>query len=252
MGCKVCTQSTDSTCSTSQLQSDYVTSQFHALYCNDEYLVAWTNGLPAHVHGLNGIDRPPGSGEGGGYGEQCVVRTAGVQMQIYKFPLTKPTLSAYVFATNTENNLGGASGMAKDGTPIYPYQNDRGESAWDSCELDYCNAHAGKGEDYHLHGDPFGSKCLYDSSDYSGNHPPTVGMGADGYPIHGRYTQSGQDGITTDLDGCNGHSHGFFGYHYHANQVQVIDGSDSWTEYRIGPTQCWGGDINEISNFWSA
>lgn len=30
-----------------------------------------------------------------------------------------------------------------------------------SCEVDVCNGHAGKGLDYHLHGDPFGPQCLY-------------------------------------------------------------------------------------------
>lgn len=142
--------------------------------------------------------------------------------------------------------------MAKDGAPIYPFQNDQGVSAWSNCEVDYCNAHAGKGEDYHYHGDPFGDRCAYSLSDYSGNHPPKVGMGADGYPVNGRYTASNQDGITVDLDACNGHSHGSFGYHYHANQVSITQGSDTWTEYRIGPTQCWGGNINEIPDFWAS
>ena len=68
--------------------------------------------------------------------------------------------------------MSGAVGMAKNGVPIYPYMNNQGISAWDSCEVDYCNAHAGRGEDYHYHGDPFGSNCAYDSDDYSGSHPP--------------------------------------------------------------------------------
>lgn len=62
--------------------------------------------------------------------------------------------------------------MAKNGVPIYPYMNNRGESVWDSCEADFCNAHAGKGEDYHYHGNPFGSRCVYSEDDYTTSHPP--------------------------------------------------------------------------------
>lgn len=158
--------------------------------------MAWTKGKPTNVAGLAGIDRPPGGGGGGGYANECVVRSASDQFQIYKFPLNKPTESGYTFATDTTLTLAGASGMALNGVPIYPFQNNRGESAWDSCEVDYCNAHAGKGEDYHYHGDPFGSNCAYTDASYTNNHPSKVGMGADGYPIHGRYTTDSQLGIT--------------------------------------------------------
>jgi hypothetical protein len=126
-------------------------------------------------------------------------------------------LNTYTFATSDSLSISGASGMASDGVPIYPYQNDQGVSAWDSCELDYCNAHAGKGVDYHYHGDPFGDRCMYNINEYTGNHPPKVGMGADGYPVYGRYTAAGQLGLSVDLDGCNAHSHSPYGYHYHAN-----------------------------------
>jgi hypothetical protein len=68
--------------------------------------------------------------------------------------------------------IAGAVGMAKNGVPIYPYMNNRGESVWDSCEADFCNAHSGKGEDYHYHGNPFGSRCVYSVDDYTTSHPP--------------------------------------------------------------------------------
>ena len=86
--------------------------------------------------------------------------------------------------------MAGAAAMSKNGVPIYPYMNNRGTSVWDSCEADFCNAHSGKGEDYHYHGDPFGTKCVYGPKDYptkSTGHPPFMGMSLDGYPIHGRY-----------------------------------------------------------------
>ena len=77
-------------------------------------------------------------------------------------------------------------------------------------------------------------------------------MSVDGYPIHGRYTHNNGLGIQIDLDTCQGHDHDNLGYHYHATQVDVNSGGDSWTEYRIGPTVCWHGDISQISNFWEA
>ena len=90
------------------------------------------------------------------YASSCVVRSAREQLQIYKFPLVPPPLEKYYFAGWDHNNLAGCSGMARNGVPIYPYKNTRGESVWSRCEADYCNAHSGKGEDYHYHGDPFG------------------------------------------------------------------------------------------------
>lgn len=52
----------------------------------------------------------------------------------------------------------GCIGMAIDGVPMFPNYNNRGQPAATSCEIDRCNAHSGKGDDYHYHGDPFGSK----------------------------------------------------------------------------------------------
>jgi hypothetical protein len=90
-------------------------------------------------------------------------------------------------------------------------------TAWESCESDLCNAHAGKGGDLHYHGDPFGDTCAYSDDEYSGSHPPQMGVAMDGYPIHGRYISAEEyaDGIETDLDACYGHDHGDYGYHYH-------------------------------------
>ena len=42
-----------------------------------------------------------------------------------------------------------------------------------------CNTHAGQGFDYHYHGDPFGTNCMYSASDYTAttDHPPLIGYG---------------------------------------------------------------------------
>lgn len=61
-------------------------------------------------------------------------------------------------------------------TRRFPNFNNRGMAAATSCEIDRCNSHSGKGEDYHMHGDPFGHKCLYSEDDYEGlDHPPLIG-----------------------------------------------------------------------------
>ena len=41
-------------------------------------------------------------------------------------------------------------GMAIDALPNY---NNRGGATWVSSEVDQCNVHSGKGDDYHYHGD---------------------------------------------------------------------------------------------------
>jgi hypothetical protein len=80
-----------------------------------------------------------------------------------------------------------------------------------------------------------------------------MGVAMDGYPIHGRHISATEfnDGITVNLDDCYGHDHGDYGYHYHGLQVENSnDGGDTFTEWRIGPSVCWYGDIENISNFW--
>jgi hypothetical protein len=57
--------------------------------------------------------------------------------------------------------------------------NKKGGLTWLSCEVDWCNTHAGQGLDYHYHGDPFGENCMYSASDYASttSHPPLIGYG---------------------------------------------------------------------------
>ena len=148
----------------------------------------------------------------------------------------------------------GAIGMAIDGVPMFPNYNNRGQPAWVSCEVDRCNAHSGKGDDYHYHGDPYGTKCLYSDSDYEGlTHPPVIGFALDGHHIHGRYIDMSQDGTDVALDSCGGHSHTVDGvgdvYHYHPEVEEnlttntldgVNEGSNfTYIAYRLAPTTCW-------------
>jgi len=154
--------------------------------------------------------------------------------------------------------VSGAIGVAINGVPFFPNYNSAGHLTWTSCEVDWCNAHAGKGMDYHFHGDPFGSRCLYSSSSYTGSHPPVIGWALDGYTIYGRYTTSSQTGQSDALDSCGGHTHSKtddYGYHYHPEVVSTTDsvmgkGSYTFTAYLGAPSSCWTGNVSAIPNFW--
>jgi hypothetical protein len=116
----------------------------------------------------------------------------------------------------------------------------------------------GGGGQPHLHGDPFGSWCLYSTRDYSNPavHPPQIGWSFDGFNIYGRHILASNLGFSAGLDVCGGHSHGTYPYHYHA---QVIVGSAtmpgsativSFYASTTGPYKCFKGDISKVTNYW--
>jgi len=141
--------------------------------------------------------------------------------------------------------------VAVNGVPIYPWADNADKSIWQACEADKCNAHAGKGEDYHYHGDPFGPACLYEAT--TADHPQIIGWGLDGVTIYGRYTRADQDNQATPLDSCGGHTHGTYGYHYHAQVEQInVGGVTGFNAGYLAPKNCWKGDISKINNFWDS
>jgi hypothetical protein len=72
--CRECTQNTASKCNTDNIESAFTTSQFWAIYCNDDYMVAWSKGVPVITEGkLDNVPRPPGE-DGVDYAEACVMR----------------------------------------------------------------------------------------------------------------------------------------------------------------------------------
>lgn len=224
------------------------------MYCNDNFLVVWSAGKPSSDATLAAIPRPLGGGGGGGYENECVTRSTIEQSQTYKIPLTPPTDEAYEW---TPNPPAGASGVGKNGIPFYPGLDNGGHWVWDVCEADKCNAHVGRGGDYHYHGDPMGTSCVYSTDAYSNNDPHSVKIGyaLDGYLIYGRYTASGQPGIDVDLDLCGGHEHDSLGYHYHPS-VESRTGSSvmvtgTYTAYYLGPKKCFKGKVSSINNFYA-
>ena len=137
--------------------------------------------------------------------------------------------------------------------------------AWDSCEAGPCNSHVGRGGDYHYHGEPFGSSCLYTEADYTGGDPHSkqLGWGFDGFAVYGRYTSPSQEGEGVSLDACGGHSHGTAAYHYHPEHLTrtgvqaAADGctgglssSDTYHNFPWGPRDCYKGDVSLLPNFY--
>ena len=168
MTCTQCTQSTASFCSdlASVFKQD---AGVKATYCNDEFLVVWATGLPRYDVDGNGdyldlIPRPPGGSTRRARqrrdrrltlnetdiefeervrrqnSDTCRVKTGIGSLNVYKIPLVTSVQSG----TNTVSNplpgvsgmpAAGAVGVAIDGTPIFPNYNNRGQYAWESCEV---------------------------------------------------------------------------------------------------------------------
>ena len=155
MECKSCTASSSAKCTraASLLKKDNI----RAIYCNADFLVVWATGEPAYdansTDYLGSIPLPPGGNDGRRAGDTCRVRTAKSLLTVYKIPLSPTQLTATQAASQEVLNsipnvpgmpAGGACGMAIDGVPMFPNFNNRGQPTWESCEVDRCNAHAGK------------------------------------------------------------------------------------------------------------
>ena len=121
----------------------------------------------------------------------------------------------------------------------------------------------GGGGQPHLHGDPFGSWCLYSLRNYTTGrmHPPQIGWAFDGVTIYGRHVSTENYGSSLVLDDCGGHSHGIYGYHYHAQVLTAytdsgaVEGQAAGQPYyasTTGPYQCLKGDISKITNYFGS
>ena len=120
--------------------------------------------------------------------------------------------------------VSGPVGYTLAGQDIFPVYNNRGTLTPEQCEADGCNQHVGReGGQPHLHGDPFGPTCFYSAANYSSlaAHPPLIGYAVDGHGIFGRHLSESAPGYSDTLDVCGGHSHGAYGYHYHAQVVNA-------------------------------
>jgi phosphatidylethanolamine-binding protein (PEBP) family uncharacterized protein len=133
----------------------------------------------------------------------------------WKIPL------APAIAASTTSAVDGPIGMAINGVPIFNPCKQGGCQNGDTKvlgELDICNGHAGRADDYHYHAAP---TCLMatKAANYWDTHP--LGWALDGFAIYGYNDASGtvasRDGI------CGGNtnpvSNGPAGYAYHVTDA---------------------------------
>jgi phosphatidylethanolamine-binding protein (PEBP) family uncharacterized protein len=176
-----------------------------SVICDETSMYLSTNSLPDHEM-MVGIT---------GWNQQVPIPPiySGSLIQLWKIPL-KPVAAS----TPTLTNGIGATGISVNGVPLYnpikPSLGGNGSVYTTSSdlkllgELDTCEGHAGKGDDYHYHAGP---SCLMKTLK---SNDGVVGYLLDGYPIYGFNEPSGKQ--ATGLDSCNGHDGGDArGYHYH-------------------------------------
>jgi hypothetical protein len=240
------------------------------------YMVIATHNATPRPNFLIDVARPPGDGvEGSGYATQSVTRTAVLEAKTIVIPLkdyglitnltdntVSPSLAsdAGLSAGNytTENYADNASsGIAIDGVKIYPALNNTLAYAQAAAEITSSGAHVGRGGSLHWHADGHGYNGnginLYNIADYSdsqGNattHPPIIGFSYDGIAIYGKYEASFDfmEGYSQALDDYGGHSHGEYGYHYHAHAKQIENGSNDFTQHFL-MVGAWKGRINAL------
>lgn len=133
----------------------------------------------------------------------------------WKIPLA-PAIAAV-----TTSAIDGPIGVAINGVPIFNPCKQGGCQNGDTKalgELDTCNGHAGRGDDYHYHAAP---TCMMagQAASYWDTHP--VGWALDGFAIYG---YNNADGTLATRDGiCGGNTsatpNGPAGYSYHVTDA---------------------------------
>ena len=163
---KVCTQSTDPRCTSAALAALILGQGIKAAYCNDAFLVIYSDGSTGFSSYLSSIKNPPASVSSDG--TSCVTRTSSFGYSVIKIPLyptllstSDPTINnvntnsfpnggadgnaAYMSTstTNTAATYGlptrGAIGITIAGQDIFPIFNNMATLATQKCEVDTCN-----------------------------------------------------------------------------------------------------------------
>jgi hypothetical protein len=252
----------------------YFTNAVDANDVHHPYMVVASHNATHRPNFLVDVARPPGDGLVD-YPISTITRTAVLEARTIVVPLkdyglittlteniVSPSLasSENLSAENytAENYAGIASvGIAVDGVKIYPAINNTLAYASAAGEITSSGAHVGQGGSLHWHADGHGFNGnginLYNLADYSdsqGNaktHPPIIGFSYDGIAIYGKYevSFSSMQGYTEALDEYGGHSHGDYGYHYHAHTKQIENGSNDFKQHFL-MVGAWKGKINTL------
>ena len=302
-----CTQSKDFRCASDFLYKSIESSGIKAAYCNDHFMVVHTDLTGGWTAWLQDIPNPPGGGEDHDRTDQtdtgifCQTGQESLYEEygVYKFPLVTTQLSGDDYTNNLNleafpngchrNNPGshlceragaghdfghpvrGPIGITITGEEVFPVYNNMGYLEPQKCSVDSCNNHVGAGGGQpHIHGDPFGSWCMYDLDNYTSvnHHPPQIAWFFDGHVGYGRYLSETSLGFGVPLDGCGGHDHDDLGYHYHAALFEAVTDMGRYNPptptfddfiaegmpylaSTPGPHTCLKGDISKIANYWS-
>lgn len=200
--------------------------------CDAQYAWITSDTYPDHVK-MNGIT---------GTNDQVPVPAPG-----YASPVT---LSPKKAAKPT--SIDAALAVAVNGVPIYDYssQGTLEVGAYDpkfdtklTGELDLCNGHSGRGDDYHYHAAP---TCMIAAMKNKGASA-IIGWAFDGYPIYGNENPDGTAIAKGELDVCNGKADATYGYRYHTSDappyvIQCLSGEFDMTKApRVAPLSKPGG-----------
>lgn len=168
--------------------------------CDQTYAYLTSQGMPAHAM-MTGITAS---------NQQVPVPQDYTGSNAWTIPLA-PVRAATPVSYDTFN---GPIGVAVNGVPIFNPDRPGNNGPVDtraSGELDVCNGHAGRADDYHYHAAP---TCMM--ADIDAVRQP-LGWAVDGYGIYGF---SRADGSQPTRDGCGGETDPATGeYRYHATTV---------------------------------
>ncbi len=159
-------------------------------------ITSWQQQIPVPTAYFGNIVNPEPSSASLGFG----------QPNVWKIPLVAVPAASPIPLTGG-NFQRGAVALAANGIPIFNPRNNTGQFSYAIGELDVYGGHCGRGDDYHYHIAPVHLQSVL------GVGKP-VAWALDGYPIYGYTEPDGTPRLALDADG--GHSHGSWGYHYHA------------------------------------
>ncbi len=174
------------------------------VYCDTTYAYMSSDAYPTHTM-MNGIT---------GTNLQVPTAQSFSGTTAWKIPLNPAV------ATTTTSPTTGPIGMAINGVLLYnPCKQQEGCSSTSGDtkalgELDTCNGHAGRSDDYHYHAAP---TCMMagQSTTYWNTHP--VGWLFDGFALYGYYDSTGS--VATRDTVCGGNTNTVYngpsGYSYH-------------------------------------
>jgi len=200
--------------------------------CDDAYAYLASDTYPAHEL-MTGIV---------GSNEQIPVPAKN-----YVSPLRLNPTKAAKFTT-----IDAAVGVAVNGVPIYDYtsQGELDPSQYDprtdtvlTGQLDICNGHAGRGDDYHYHASP---KCMIEAMPNKDDNP-IIGWGFDGYPLYGNKAPDGTAIEKGTLGLCNEMPDDHYGWRHHTSDyppyiIQCLVGDvDKRTLPRVPPLRALAG-----------